>query len=117
MAASLISRSLDMNYAMDYDNYCAPFNSTVSLYFKKISLKNWSHKHFYEQTDIIDLKQSTLVWYEDLITIKNLPGSLLSDKLFDAILKRKMADTSAVNEKKRKCAKDDVYTNSVSLPL
>ncbi|CAG8669864.1 9312_t:CDS:10 [Funneliformis caledonium] len=98
---------------MDYDNYRAPWNSTVSLYFKKISLKNWSHKHFYEQTDIIDLKQATLVWYEDLFTIKNLPGLFLSDKLFDAIIKRKMADTSAVNEKKRKFAKDAVHTNSV----
>ncbi|CAI2183122.1 4893_t:CDS:2, partial [Funneliformis geosporum] len=94
-------------------DYRAPWDSTVSLYFKKISLKNWSHKHFYENTDIVDLEQATLVWYKNLSIIRNLPGSLLSNKLYDTIIKRKMADTLAVNEKKRKQAEDDVHTSSV----
>ncbi|CAG8517639.1 8545_t:CDS:2 [Cetraspora pellucida] len=76
-------------------------------------LSVWSHKHFIENTDILDFEQATRLWYENLTTIRNLPGSLLSKELFDVIIKRKMGDTLTINKKKRKYAEDEVHTSSV----
>ncbi|RGB38901.1 hypothetical protein C1646_755124 [Rhizophagus diaphanus] len=99
---------------MNAYDFRAPLDSNVSLYFKTFPLSVWSHKHFIENTDILDFEQATRLWYENLTTIRRLPDSLVSKKLFDVITKRKMGDTFTINEKKRKHAEDEVHTSSVT---
>lgn len=98
---------------MNAYDYRAPLDSNVSLYFKTFPLSVWSHKHFIQNTDILDFEQATRLWYENLTTIRRLPDSLVSKKLFDVITKRKMGDAFTINEKKRKHAEDEVHTSSV----
>ncbi|CAG8613921.1 7065_t:CDS:2, partial [Acaulospora morrowiae] len=95
--------------------YRAPVDSPVSHYFKTFPLKSWSHKHFYKYTDTLDLEQVTRLWYDNITTIKFLPGSVVDEKLFTSIVRRKMANVFDVNEKKRKHAEDEVHTNSVTM--
>ncbi|RIB11463.1 hypothetical protein C2G38_106317 [Gigaspora rosea] len=99
---------------MNAYQYRVPVGTNVSSYFKTFPLSVWSHKHFIENTDILDFEQATRLWYENLTTIRNLPGSLLSKELFDVIIKRKMGDTLTINKKKRKYAEDEVHTSSVT---
>ncbi|CAB4486220.1 unnamed protein product [Rhizophagus irregularis] len=99
---------------MNAYDYRAPLDSNVSLYFKTFPLSVWSHKHFIQNTDILDFEQATRLWYENLTTIRRLPDSLVSKKLFDVITKRKMGDAFTINEKKRKHAEDEVHTSSVT---
>ncbi|CAG8438942.1 11546_t:CDS:2 [Acaulospora colombiana] len=94
-------------------NYRAPVDSPVSLYFKTFPLKIWSHRHFFKHTGTLDLDQATRLWFDNIITIKYLPGSLVDEELFTTIIRRKMANVFDANEKKRKYAEDEVHTNSV----
>ncbi|CAG8693598.1 8759_t:CDS:2, partial [Ambispora leptoticha] len=98
---------------MDADKYRAPVDSPVSHYFKTFPLRSWSHHHFFKYTDTLDLEQVTRLWYDNITTIRFLPGSLVDEKLFTSIVRRKMANVFDVNEKKRKHAEDEVHTNSV----
>jgi hypothetical protein len=99
---------------MNVYQYRVPLDSNVSSYFKTFPLSVWSHKHFIENTDILDFEQATRLWYDNLITIRNLPGSLVNKELLEVITKRKMGDTLTINKKKRKYAEDEVHTSSVS---
>ena len=98
---------------MNIYQYRAPSDSNVCSYFKTFPLSVWSHKHFVENTNILDFEQSTRLWYENLTTIRNLPNSLVSKEILDIITKRKMGDTFTLNKKKRKYAEDEVHTSSV----
>ncbi|CAG8688908.1 2032_t:CDS:2, partial [Racocetra persica] len=98
---------------MDARNFRAPANSDVSPYFKVYPLRVWSHKHFFEKIDTLDLKKSTRLWRNNLATIRKLPGSIVDKKLHHAIIKRKMADSFTLNEKKWKLAEDEVHTSSI----
>ncbi|CAG8639491.1 4294_t:CDS:2, partial [Funneliformis mosseae] len=99
---------------MNIYQYRAPSDSNVCSYFKTFPLSVWSHKHFIENTNILDFEQSTRLWYENLTTIRNLPNSLVSKEILDIITKRKMGDTFTLNKKKRKYAEDEVHTSSVT---
>ncbi|RUP43074.1 hypothetical protein BC936DRAFT_137663 [Jimgerdemannia flammicorona] len=99
---------------MDANWYRAPPDSATSPYFKSVPLRSWSHKHYFEHTNVLDLKQATRLWFKNLEIIKTLPGSPVNEELLAVIKKRKMADALSINEKKRKHAEDDVHTESIT---
>lgn len=96
------------------ESYRVPSDSATSLYFKKFPSRYWSHKHFVEQHAGLNLRQASALWFKNLSAIKAIPGSPLNSELLFAIKKRKMADASIVNKRKRKIAEDDVHTTVVS---